>query len=452
VRKSQAEEPAQQSTAEAQTPGVVGPRSATIRLPSPSAPRLSVVVTAWRAAPLLTTCLRSLAADPTDLPYEVIVVLNDPDKGLLEDLERLVEGAKVIELPVNLGHAGACNRAAAVAAGDYLVLLDDDTEVERGWLDALMAAADGTPEASAVGSALLDAEGRVAELGRIVWKDGTASPLSPALVQRAGAGVRLQTVQPVDCCSSAALLVRSGVFEEVGGFDEGYFPAYGEDVDLCLKIWARGDSVLCQPASRVRHRCRSSMSALYGDFVSSRSQQYLAERWSAELAEREPPAADDGQAVQRALERAGRPVVAPPASSKGPPRQAQDGRPLATEDQVAALRHELAVREAFAVAMEWETIRLSTDMSRVADERADLATRARALEMECTALRTERDTARRQRDTARRQRDEEAAVVLAFRNRASTRIADQLAARLRRLPGAAGLARWLLQKFRAARG
>src|SRR5579863_4887548 len=91
-------------------------------------PRVSVIVTGYRSAPHIETCLRSVHAD-VSMPAQVIVALNEPDRALVSRLEA-VTGLALTVSAVNLGFGGAVNRAAAKARGRFLVLLNDDAVVE----------------------------------------------------------------------------------------------------------------------------------------------------------------------------------------------------------------------------------------------------------------------------------------------------------------------------------
>src|SRR5689334_1532724 len=101
---------------------------------------------------LLASCLRSLAEfGPDAIAYEVIVVLNQATRRTETSLRRMVSGIEIVVSPVNLGLAGAANRARSIARGEYLVILHDDAEIEPGWLEALVETGDAHPEAGAVG-------------------------------------------------------------------------------------------------------------------------------------------------------------------------------------------------------------------------------------------------------------------------------------------------------------
>ncbi len=152
--------------------------------------------------------------------------------------------------PRNLGFIGACNHAAGFARGEFLLFLNNDTEVRPGWLDALLALLRARPDAGAAGSKLLFPDGRLQEAGGIIWRDATGAnygrgddPAKP----------EYNYVREVDYCSGASLMVRRALFEDLGGFDPLYAPAYYEDADLAFRLRARGRATLYQPRSEVVH-------------------------------------------------------------------------------------------------------------------------------------------------------------------------------------------------------
>ncbi len=127
---------------------------------------------------MLGRCLCALAAEVDDpIAAEVVLVLNGADADVTTFVDQYVQGTVVLRSPVNLGFAGGCNLAARQARGAYLVFLNDDTEVNRGWLEALVRVADTQPRVGAVGSRILFPDGRLQEAGSLVWRDGSAQGL-----------------------------------------------------------------------------------------------------------------------------------------------------------------------------------------------------------------------------------------------------------------------------------
>ncbi len=217
----------------------------------PLAPRISVIVLGYRTLGLLESCLSALARQTTTHPYEVTVVLNGAAPEVVTFVNERVRGATVVRSPHNLGFAGGCNLGVAASAGlDYFVFLNDDAVPDPDWLEALVAFADNYARAGAVGSLVLFPDGTVQEAGGVVWQEGTTALF--------GRGQRydhpdVSYPRRVDYASACALLVRRAAWEEVGGFDAGFFPAYYEDVDLCLALRERGWHVWYTPTAQVVH-------------------------------------------------------------------------------------------------------------------------------------------------------------------------------------------------------
>ena len=269
-----------------------------VRFPTTVHPSVSVIVVATDDAPFLLECLRSVAINVRTTAYEVIVVLNGTNLDVSSRMARSVDGAHVVVSRVNRGFAGGCNLGAAAATGDYLVLLNDDTIVQPDWLENMVAACERRPRVGAVGSRLLHEDGSVQEAGQILWSDGSTSCVGR---DDSATSHAYEWARRVDYCSGSSLLVRRSTWERLGGLDESYFPAYCEDVDLCLRIAETGEEVWYEPTCQVRHLESRSSSPLYKEFLIARNRPRLVARWSDVLAHRRPPQPESPAAVSRAV-------------------------------------------------------------------------------------------------------------------------------------------------------
>jgi GT2 family glycosyltransferase len=215
-----------------------------LALPTSDEPLVSILIVAYNRAELLLRCLRSLHAAA---PFEVVIVDNGSTDRTRELLDR-TSGARRIDGGANLGFPAAVNRAARVARGRHLLFLNHDAAPLSGSIDAALAAlGEGV---GAVGARLLLSDGSLQEAGSIIGRDGSC----------AGCGRGDKPDQPehmfrrdVDYCSAAFLLTPRAIFEELGGFDEGYGPAYYEDVDYCVRLQKRGFRVVYDPDAVVAH-------------------------------------------------------------------------------------------------------------------------------------------------------------------------------------------------------
>jgi N-acetylglucosaminyl-diphospho-decaprenol L-rhamnosyltransferase len=229
---------------------------------------LSIVIVSFNARADLERCLDSLCDPAPTVPHEIIVVDNASADGSVEAARRRAH-VTAIDAGGNLGFAAANNIGIKRSSGGTILLLNSDTIVPAGAIDALMRELERHPEATVVGPRLVDGDGR-AELsfGPMIspfaeWKQkrlihGNARR-DAAISSRVDALTRRQ--QWPDWVSGACLLVRREAAEAVGLLDERYF-MYTEDVDFCAAIRARGGRVLFTPAVEIVHlRGRSAASA-----------------------------------------------------------------------------------------------------------------------------------------------------------------------------------------------
>jgi GT2 family glycosyltransferase len=319
-----------------------------IAVPGSDEPRVSIVVPTTRQPELLASCLRSLPAGTQGgPPCETVVVLNGASDDTVDLVRTRVHGARVAKSAVNLGVAGGDNLGRDLARGELLLFVHDDTVFEPGWLAALVAVADARPEAGAVGSRVLDPDGRLQTAGAVLFRDASSWLLRDPSTPEQGTSA-------ADYCSSSSLLVRTETWDAVGGMDERLFPAYYADVDLGLAVWAAGWSVLCALGARVRHQRGASSSDRFRGFVALRNQAQVRDKWRGALNERvacpEGPAAAEALACARAAAAAERVRRTwKPRTGSGAGRSA--GRDLAQRER-GALERASEVHMAYIAELE----------------------------------------------------------------------------------------------------
>lgn len=211
---------------------------------------VSIVVPFFGQVSMTLSCVRALerARGFNVTPYEIVLV----DDASLEDVSPLFEtSARMVRNEENLGYLRSTNRAVSGVSGDFVLLLNNDTEPVGNFLDPLVDLMRRRPNAVIAGSQLVYPGGRLQEAGGLIFSDGTGWNF--------GRGQDPQHAffafeRPVQYCSAASILVRLNFWREAGGFDERFAPAYYEDTDLAMEAWARGFEVWYQPASRVIHR------------------------------------------------------------------------------------------------------------------------------------------------------------------------------------------------------
>lgn len=212
--------------------------------------RVSIIIPVFNKIDYTFHCLRALFDEINFCDTEIIIVNNASTDATRQILAQFGELIHVIDNAVNEGFVEACNQGAAVASGEYLLFLNNDTIVQAGWLAPLLDTVENDSSVGAVGSMFLNADGRIQEAGGIIWKTGEAYHYGWG---ESPSDRKYNFTREVDYCSAASLLVRKGLFDQLGGFDRRYAPAYYEDVDLCFGIRSLGYKVIFQPRSRVIH-------------------------------------------------------------------------------------------------------------------------------------------------------------------------------------------------------
>lgn len=267
-----------------------------LALPAPAAPRVSVIIPAHGELPYTLACLRSIMRHGAIATFEVIVVDDASPDDSAKALAGIV-GLRLIVNPYNLGFIGSCNTGADAARGEFLLFLNNDTQVTPGWLDALLRCFDQRTDCGIAGSRLVYPDGRLQEAGGLVFGDGTCwntGRFEPrdALAWR----YRRET----DYVSGASLLIRRELFQHVGGFDARYAPAYYEDTDLAFTVRKHGLRVYYEPASVVIH-CEGISAGTDPTRGMKRhqllNQATFVDKWAAELST-QPPA---GTPLERAI-------------------------------------------------------------------------------------------------------------------------------------------------------
>ncbi len=212
-------------------------------------PTLSIIIPVYNDLDYTVGCLESITELNDKIRYEVIVVDDaspDIDTSCLNNIDNITW----VKNPENLGFIGTCNRGASIAKGKYLLFLNNDTRVHDGCLDALFDTFSSFEDVGLVGGKLVYPDGRLQEAGGIVWQDGSAwnwgrlqDPSRP----------EYNYARRVDYCSGALLMITKELFDQFGGFDTHYCPAYYEDTDLAFRVRSVGKHVYYQPKAEITH-------------------------------------------------------------------------------------------------------------------------------------------------------------------------------------------------------
>ena len=211
-------------------------------------PLVSIVIPAFNKFDLTYNCVKSIAEHGAQVPFEIIIVDDCSRDKTMFAAFAFGSGIRFIRNPENLGFIRSCNRGFEAARGEYIVFLNNDTEVRTRWLDELYETMQRDPKIGVAGAKLLFANGSLQECGGIIWRLGDRGNWGRG---QPADDPRLCYMRDVDCVSSAALMIKADLLREVRKFDELYLPMYYEDVDLCFRVREHGHRVVVQPASQV---------------------------------------------------------------------------------------------------------------------------------------------------------------------------------------------------------
>lgn len=208
--------------------------------------RLSIIIVNYNVTQLLKCCLLSIRKYIADIEYEVIVIDNASTDSSWRDLIPEFPDVHFTASEINAGFSKANNKAIKTAKGDYLLILNPDTEFEGFYMKDILNFADSQPDFGCLGVRMHDAEGNFhPESKRSVpdmfnsfeklfvnFKKNNAKSYYRDDIDETA-------VDKVEIVTGAFLLIKKAVYNQVGGLDEAYF-MYGEDIDLCYTLLKNG--------------------------------------------------------------------------------------------------------------------------------------------------------------------------------------------------------------------
>ncbi|CAN5210310.1 hypothetical protein BH09PSE1_BH09PSE1_07460 [soil metagenome] len=256
-------------------------------------PTASVIIPVYNNLLYTLTCIVSVLESAPRVSFEILVADDRSSDRTPEAIAEIGGLVKHVRHKENLGFLGNCNAAAHKAAGDFIILLNNDTIVLPGWLENLIKPMMADTEIGFIGSKLLNGDGTLQEAGGIFWDDGSAwnygrdqDSLLPAFNYQ----------KDVDYISGASIGLPMPLWRKLGGFDPIFAPAYCEDSDLAFRVRQAGFRTVYQPHSALVHHegrshGRDTASGIKAYQVIN--QEKLLKRWSATLAAENLPNGTD---------------------------------------------------------------------------------------------------------------------------------------------------------------
>lgn len=241
---------------------------------------VSIIIPTRDAVGYLRRSIASIESRTDYQPYEILIVDNgSQSSAMLDYLRRSPHRVLRLDHPFNFSRLN--NIAAKEANGEYLLFLNDDTEVINAeWMTALVEQA-ARPEVGAAGAKLLYPDGRIQHAGIILGVGGAASHAHRGVDGFSDAGYLNYpgAIRNYNAVTGACLMIRRDIFLGAGGFDEDSFAVSYNDVDLCLRLRVQGYLIVYTPYAMLYH----SESATRGQHRYPREEAFLQTRWRNEL-------------------------------------------------------------------------------------------------------------------------------------------------------------------------
>ncbi|MCC6616682.1 MAG: glycosyltransferase family 2 protein [Anaerolineae bacterium] len=241
---------------------------------------LSVVIPHWNAVRFLPTCLDALAAQ-TYAPIEVIIADNNSTDGSKELVREQYPWVKLVELDKNYGFTGGCNAGIRAANGEYVALLNNDTEVDPGWAAAIVDAFAGHDDVGSVASKMMlfDQRDRIHATGDFYTIDGLPGNRG---VWEVDQGQYAQEDYVFSACAGSSSY-RRAMLDQIGLLDDDFFFSC-EDVDLGWRAQCAGWRCLYTPHAIVYHHLSASGGGVTASYYTGRNTIYvLVKNYPAEL-------------------------------------------------------------------------------------------------------------------------------------------------------------------------
>ncbi len=221
-----------------------------------SEPLISILIPNYEHRDVLKTCIDSIYGKSTYRNFEIVIVENNSRSpeifAYYEELQAARENLRVVIWDKPFNYSAVNNYGARFCRGEYLLLLNNDTEViTPAWLEEMLMFAQRA-DVGVVGAKLLYPDGRVQHGGVLLGAWGLADHYFIGEEDAGGYMNRLRYVQDISAVTGACLLMRRSLFESLGGLDEELTVCFN-DVDLCLKAREAGYQVVWTPFARLYH-------------------------------------------------------------------------------------------------------------------------------------------------------------------------------------------------------
>src|SRR3990172_2047340 len=229
----------------------------------PKRTKLSIIIVHYSNKLALYKCLASIYKHKPNVSFEVIVVDNDEKKSIEKSLKRKFPQTIYVRAPGNIGYASGNNLGAGSAKGEYLFILNPDTEILPGAVDKLVSFIEYEKGIGIVAPTLVDGNSKIYPLQGTKLLTPVRGIIALSFINKLIPNnlvskeywlknISKEKVHEVDVVPGSAFLIKKSVFDVVGRFDENFF-LYFEESDLCKRVIEVGYKIYMLPQAKIIH-------------------------------------------------------------------------------------------------------------------------------------------------------------------------------------------------------
>ena len=248
-----------------------------------SDPFVSIIIPTKDKIDLLRKCISSIESKSNYRNYEIIVIDNKSEKAESKSYLSTIKH-KVVTFNEPYNSARIFNFGAKHATGEYLIFLNNDTEViSPDWIERMLEEC-SKPDVGAVGVKLLYPDNTIQHGGVLIGVGGTTSHAFEGLPRdHPGYQGHLQRIRNCSAVTSACMMIKKSIFKEIGGFDERLAYSF-DDADLCLRLRKKGYLIVYTPYAELYHYTTSTRAYT----IPLEMNKYFYERWRNLILEGDP--------------------------------------------------------------------------------------------------------------------------------------------------------------------
>jgi len=243
----------------------------------PSEPEVTVIIPVYNQYDFTCECLKSIAYYKPKISFEIIIA-DDASTDKTKNIEHIINGIRVVRTEGNYGFLKNVKNAITHAKGEYIFLMNNDMLVTEGWLDTLYETITTDNKIGIVGSLNLNIDGSIQEFGAFLDKKAHSHINKIKNIK-----IEELEAKEVQYCSGCSILFSKTDWENIGGFDDKFAPAYYEDTDFNFSMrYKLGKKIICQPKSQIYH-IRSLTYSTEGHKLSERNRIQFLKKWGDRL-------------------------------------------------------------------------------------------------------------------------------------------------------------------------